>query len=201
MTQLVTSSEARITWLLQLNAARLAARDGMLTFTMEWLSIRNLVNLPIGIDPFRTIRSHAGHDANSEIEVSIHEASRRIEKDISRTQTLHRNLLELRGLYLIIQETVHNHINFPDDVNKHAIMWQWFLQKSGISNPQNNVMKQHIDRLVSMKPVFDHVTQRLLQRHSKLKSFCTQQLRARTAAQIYIRRRRFVLAGRSSPIG
>lgn len=92
--------------LLQPLAMGTAAKDGILTIGMEWLYTRNLVFLPIGIEPFREGCFSIGTNAISQMETFIRTVEGRIEQDISETGALHEKLNAIRDISSRIHETI-----------------------------------------------------------------------------------------------
>lgn len=153
--------------LLQPLAMGTAAKDGILTIGMEWLYTRNLVFLPIGIEPFREGWSSTGTNAISQMETFIRTVGSRIEQDISETNALQEKLNALRDVSSRIHGTVQILMSVTN--KKAAIIevrpvWEWLLYKLGKSNLDDYFVKQQIDRLGSMAPVFGHASQYLAQK-------------------------------------
>lgn len=122
---------------------------GIFTIGMEWLYTRNLIYLPIGIEPFREVCSSTRSNVISQMETSIRTVGSKIEQDIFEISVLHDKLNALRAVSSRIHETVQMLMNAT---NKTTIIegrpvWGWLLYTHGRSKLDDYIVKQQIDRL------------------------------------------------------
>lgn len=149
------------------------ATYGIFTIGMEWLYTRNLIYLPIGIEPFREVCSSTRSNTISQMETFIRTVGSRIEQDIFETSVLHDKLNALRAFSSRIHETVQmlmNATNKKTTIIEGRPVWEWLLYTHGRSKLDDYIVKQQIDRLGLMAPVFGHASQYLAQKTVQLRA-------------------------------
>ena len=121
------------------------ATYGIFTIGMEWLYTRNLIYLPIGIEPFRGVCSSTRSNAISQMETFIRTVGSRIEQDIFETSVLHDKLNALRVVSSRIHETVQMlmHVtNKKTTIIEGRSVWEWLLYTHGRSTLDDYIVKQ-----------------------------------------------------------